>query len=136
MILEIITELCAHENWGEWNEIISLISTIVTVVFSFVTIIITCYNAKRQIQESEKSREQQKRQYEKNLKLQKEQYEKELEYNRNLEIIHEKPYFVFVNSSDFDDSDSLQNTLTITWLWFQSLSIIKMHQTEHITRLL
>lgn len=99
----------------EIEAVISVVGAMTTGFFSLVTIIVTYRNAKKQIQESEKARIQQKEQYEESLKLQKEQYERELEYSRNIEKTHEKPYFVFVKSSDFDDNNLLCNTLTITF---------------------
>lgn len=102
-------------NLEELKILISIATIAITSVISLITIIITCHNANKQVRESEKVREQQKQQYEETLKLQKEQYEREMEHNRKVEMIHEKPYFVFVGSSDFNEKDSLSNTLTITF---------------------
>lgn len=102
-------------NLEELNIIISIVSIAIPSVISLITIIITYHNANKQVWESEKVREQQKKQYEETLKLQKEQYEREMEHNRNVEMLHEKPYLVFVESSDFNEKGSLSNTLTITF---------------------
>lgn len=95
--------------------IISIISIVITSIISLITIIITCYNANRQVQESKKARDQQKQQYEENLKLHKVQYEREIEHNRNVELIRERPYLVFVKSADFNTQNSSYNTLSITF---------------------
>lgn len=63
---------------------ISIASIVVTSVFSLVTIIITCYNANRQVKESEKA-----------LKQQAEQYEKEKLHNKEIVRIQKRPYLVF-----------------------------------------
>lgn len=102
-------------NLEELKIIISIASTAITSVISLITIIITCHNANKQVREAKKARDQQKQQYEETLRLQKEQYEREMEHNRNIEMIHEKPCFVFVESSDFNEKGSSSNTLTITF---------------------
>lgn len=93
---------------------VDIICTVCTTVFALIAIIITYNTANKQVKEAKKSRDQQEQQYKESLKLQKEQYENELEHNRNIEIIQEKPYFVFVEPSDFKEEDSSYNTLVIT----------------------
>lgn len=94
---------------------VDIICTVCTTVFALIAIIVTLYTTNKQLKESEKSRIQQTEQYKNSIKLQKEQYEKELEHSRNVEILQEKPYFVFVESSDFNEKNSSYNTLTITF---------------------
>lgn len=88
--------------------VISIISIITTSVFSLITIIITCYNARKQVRESERVRKQQEEQYEKTISLQREQYEREIEYSKEMTRIQKRPYLVIdgkTNCSCYGNSD-------------------------------
>ena len=61
---------------------ISILSIVATSIFSLVTIIITCHNANKQVQESEKA-----------LKQQEEQYKKEKLYDKEIIRIQKKTVF-------------------------------------------
>lgn len=99
----------------ELQVIISIISVSITFFIGLITIIVTSINANKQVKVSKEAQEQQKQQYEYNLELQKDRYEKEREHNQNIEIIREKPYLVFVESSGFTNFDSSHNTISITF---------------------
>ena len=63
--------------------VISIVSIVVTSGFSLTTIIITCKNANKQINESKYALEQQK-----------EQYEQEKLHNNEVALIQKRPYLV------------------------------------------
>lgn len=82
--------------------VISILSIISTSVFSFLTIVITCHNAKKQITESDKA-----------LKMQEEQYKKEKLYNEEIIRIQKRPYLVVDRSSTCICNGNNEHHLTI-----------------------
>lgn len=82
------TEILNQNNLEICKLIVSIISILATSLFSVVTIIITCHNARKQVNESEKA-----------VKLQENQYEKEKLYNNEILRLKEKPYLVIDKAS-------------------------------------
>lgn len=78
----------SEESLETCKLIISIVSIVVTSIFSLATIIITFHNTNKQISESEKA-----------LKQQKEQYEGEMQHNKEIVRIQKRPYLVIDKSS-------------------------------------